>query len=112
MHPLEHVIYLSSVLIHWVVASHPIHVFFHMQWLTLGAVTSHAGFEGLMVGGKRRLALGSFHHQLHHRYFECNYGNTEMPWDLWFGSFHDGTPEATRRLRERLKTARRSARGS
>ena len=112
MHPVEHVLYMSSVLIHWVLPSHPIHVFFHMQWLTLGAVTSHSGFEGLLVRGKSRFALGSFHHQLHHRYFECNYGNTEMPWDKWFGSFHDGTPDATRRLRERLKTARRSARGS
>ena len=31
MHPIEHVIYLSSVLIHVVVASHPIHILFHMQ---------------------------------------------------------------------------------
>jgi len=39
--------------------------------------------------------VGSFHHQLHHRYFECNYGGPEMPWDNWLGSFHDGSPEAT-----------------
>lgn len=103
MHPIEHVLYLSSVLIHWIVASHPIHVLFHMQFLTLTAVTGHTGFESLLVKEKKKLTLGAFHHQLHHRYFECNYGNVEMPWDKWFGSFHDGTPEATRRMRERLR---------
>ncbi len=103
MHPVEHLIYMSSVLIHWVVASHPIHVLFHMQWLTIGAVTSHTGYESLLVKDKSALHLGFFHHQLHHRYYECNYGNSEMPWDKWFGSFHDGSPEATTKLREKLR---------
>jgi sterol desaturase/sphingolipid hydroxylase (fatty acid hydroxylase superfamily) len=31
---------------------------------------------------------------MHHRYFECNYGNLEVPWDKMFGSFHDGTDES------------------
>ena len=67
MHPLEHLIYLSRVLVHLVVASHPLHVLFHMQWNTLGAAVSHAGFESLTFRGKPHLMLGSFHHQLHHR---------------------------------------------
>jgi sterol desaturase/sphingolipid hydroxylase (fatty acid hydroxylase superfamily) len=100
MHPIEHVLYMSSVLIHWVVASHPIHVFFHMIWEAPGAAVTHTGFEGLDVKGKNRLALGSFYHQLHHRYFECNYGNDDMPWDKWFGTFHDGSPEAHARMQE------------
>ena len=103
MHPIEHTIYFSSVLIHLVVPSHPIHLFFHLFWATLAAVTSHTGFGGLLIKGKSRFALGSFHHQLHHRYFECNYGDTEMPLDEWFGSFHDGTPEATERIREKRR---------
>ena len=106
MHPVEHVIYLSSVLVHLVVASHPIHVLFHMQWNTLGAATSHAGFESLTFRGRPFLALGSFHHQLHHRHYDCNYGNPFMPWDRWFGTDHNGTPEAMesvkRRRREKL----------
>jgi sterol desaturase/sphingolipid hydroxylase (fatty acid hydroxylase superfamily) len=40
---------------------------------------------------------------LHHRYFECNYGTAEMPWDRWFGSFHDGSEAATKRIRARKK---------
>ena len=104
MHPVEHILYLSSGLIHWLVASHPIHFLFHMQVKALEAATSHTGFESVMVGGKSRLLLGDFFHHLHHRYFECNYGTLEMPWDRWFGSFHDGTQAATLRMRERRKT--------
>lgn len=53
--------------------------------------------------GENRLALGTFHHQMHHRYFGCNYGNLEVLWDRWFGSFHDGTEEAHARMKERRK---------
>lgn len=103
MHPVEHILYLSSGLIHWVVASHPIHFLFHMQVKALEAATSHTGFESIMGGGKSRLVLGDFFHHLHHRYFECNYGTLEMPWDRWFGSFHDGTQAATLRMRKRRR---------
>ena len=103
MHPIEHALFFSSVLIHWIVAAHPIHILFHMQHQALTAATSHTGFEGLLVKDKRRLALGTFHHQMHHRYFEVNYGNLEVPWDKWFGSFHDGTDEAHAALAERRK---------
>lgn len=103
MHPIEHVLYLSSVLVHFVLASHPIHVFFHMYWNTLGAATTHTGYEGMLIKDKNWVNLGAFHHQLHHRYFECNYGNQPMPWDKWFGTFHDGSPAATEMVRERRR---------
>ncbi|MGI9371184.1 MAG: sterol desaturase family protein [Hyphomicrobiales bacterium] len=103
MHPIEHVIFFSSVLIHWIVAAHPIHILFHMQHQALTAATSHTGFEGLLVRDENRLALGTFHHQMHHRYFECNYGNLEVPWDKWFGSFHDGTEESDEKIKERRR---------
>ena len=80
MHPLEHVLYFSSVLIHFLAASHPLHFFFHMHLEALNPIASHSGFDGLMVKKKKRLELGDFFHQLHHRYFECNYGTAEMPW--------------------------------
>ena len=47
--------------------------------------------------------MGDFFHQLHHRYFECNYGTVEMPWDRWFGSFHDGSQQGSEKTRERKK---------
>ncbi|MEM7059745.1 MAG: sterol desaturase family protein [Pseudomonadota bacterium] len=103
MHPIEHLLFFSSVLVHWLIASHPIHILFHMQHQALTAATSHTGFEALVVKDKDRLALGTFHHQMHHRYFECNYGNLEVPWDKWFGSFHDGTPESHAQMKERRR---------
>ncbi|SLN70198.1 Fatty acid hydroxylase superfamily protein [Falsiruegeria litorea R37] len=103
MHPVEHFIYLTTLCVHWVVASHPIHLYFHIVFQGPGAAMSHAGYEDLLIKDKRKLALGTFYHQLHHRYYECNYGNQEMPWDRWFGTFHDGSPEATAETRARKK---------
>lgn len=101
MHPLEHLLFFSSVLIHLIIPAHPLHILFHMQHQSLTAATSHTGFENLLIKDEKTLALGTFHHQLHHRYFEVNYGNLQMPWDKWFGSFHDGTPEAHERMKHR-----------
>lgn len=103
MHPVEHVLFFSSALIHFIVPASPVHILFHMQHQGLTAATSHTGFEGLLVKDRNRLALGTFHHQMHHRYFECNYGNLEVPWDKWFGSFHDGTQDAHARMKARRK---------
>ena len=100
MHPLEHLLFFSSVLIHLIIPAHPLHILFHMQHQSLTAATSHTGFENLLIKDEKTLALGTFH-QLHHRYFEVNYGNLQMPWDKWFGSFHDGTPEAHERMKHR-----------
>ena len=107
MHPVEHLLYLSSLLIHCVFPSHLILVYFHVIYLGPGAAMTHTGYEDLLVRDKRRLALGTFYHQLHHRYYECNYGNQEMPWDRWFGTFHDGSDDATQTTRTRKKTMQR-----
>ncbi len=101
MHPVEHVMFLSPVLIHLILPAHPLHVLFMMQHLSLRASSSHTGYEKLLMGDERQLALGTFHHQMHHRYFEVNYGNLEVPWDKWFGTFHDGTVEAHDLLKDR-----------
>jgi sterol desaturase/sphingolipid hydroxylase (fatty acid hydroxylase superfamily) len=113
MHPIEHLLYLSSVLIHILIASHPIHFIFQLQQKVLLAVTSHAGYEAVTTGEGSDVGLkvGDFFHQLHHRYFECNYGEPEVPCDKWFGTFHDGTEEATAETRARLKEKRRKAMG-
>jgi len=103
MHPIEHLLFFSSVLLHGIIAAHPIHILFHIQHQALTAATSHTGFEGVLVRDKNRLALGTFHHQMHHRYFECNYGNLEVPWDKWFGSFHDGTTVAHQKIEARRR---------
>jgi len=103
MHPVEHVIYLSTVLIHFVIPSTPLLIVFHLSYFTLSAATTHTGFQGIVHKGKLILPLGTFHHQLHHRYFTCNYGGLETPWDHWTGSFHDGTEESHERFLAKRK---------
>ena len=108
MHPVEHLFYFGSVLIHFAIASHPVHIIFHLAFYGLSAITTHTGFESVLFRNKKRLKLGMFHHQIHHRYFECNYGNLDVPWDILFGSWHDGTPDGKAKLSERLKARRRA----
>ena len=103
MHPVEHVLYISSVLVHFVIPSHPVILLLHLYSRCLGPAFSHAGFEKLQVGDTSIVTAADFHHQLHHRYFECNYGTTDAPWDKWFGTDHDGTDEATIRIRKQRK---------
>ena len=91
MHPIEHLMYFSSVMIHAVVPSSPVHVLFHLYVQGLNPAFSHSGYDGVMLGDKKHLETGDFFHQLHHRHINCNYGTIEMPWDRLFGTFHDGT---------------------
>ncbi len=90
MHPVEHVLYFSVVLIHWVVPSHPIHMLFNSQHTALTPASGHHGFEGPVLNGK--LPTGSYFHYLHHRYYICNFGEATVPLDKLFGTFHDGLP--------------------
>lgn len=95
MHPIEHLLYFSVVLIHWVVPSHPLHFLFNSQHTALTPAPGHTGFEGKL--GKF-LSFGSYFHYLHHRLFECNYGESTIPLDKWFGIFEDGSQTQTEKL--------------
>ena len=109
MHPIEHLLYYTCMLIHWVVASHPIHMMMNGQHATFAAIMGHGGFDELVVKeGVTITSAASYYHSLHHRYFECNYGEMGMPFDHWFGTSHDGTPEA----RARMLARRRAMHGS
>ena len=107
MHPVEHLLYFGTVVIHLFLPSHPLHLIFHLMFYAIYAVTTHTGFEGLWFRNQKRVHLGMFHHQMHHRYFEVNYGSLDVPWDKVFGSFHDGTPAGKEMMRERLRTRKR-----
>ena len=102
MHPAEGFLYLSVCLIHWIVPSHPFHFMFCLQHAGLGPAHGHHGFDGPLADGK--FPTGSYFHYLHHRYFECNYGEATLPFDKWFGTFRDGTPDgAGSKLKEEHK---------
>jgi sterol desaturase/sphingolipid hydroxylase (fatty acid hydroxylase superfamily) len=109
MHPVESLLYASAVLIHFVVPTHPVIFLVHIYIKMIGPSFSHAGFESVLAKDTRVINAGDFHHQLHHRFFECNYGTAEVPWDRWFGSFHDGTDAATERIKERRRRMARKA---
>ena len=106
MHPLEHVGLYSDALLYLFVASHPIHLQFNLMMHMLDGPVSHCGFDKLRLGNKAGVQVGDFMHQLHHRFFDCNYGTYETPWDKLFGSFHDGTPDGDRLIAERRKAMR------
>ncbi|MDA0340368.1 MAG: sterol desaturase family protein [Proteobacteria bacterium] len=112
MHPFEHVLYFSGILLHWIVLSHPLHAILHVQATGLTPALGHVGFDKYLLGGKHELTLGQrYFHYLHHKYFECNYGGDgTVPLDKWFGSLHDGTEEGHVLMKERRKQAHGSRR--
>ena len=103
MHPVESFFLMFDTMIFFLLAGHPIHVLFLLFHHVIGAPMSHAGFETLKLSKATKFGLGDFFHQLHHKFFDCNYGTWETPWDTWFGTFHDGTPEGDIEMRERRK---------
>ena len=103
MHPLEHVLLYSDLVLLLVVPSSPVHMLFALMHHTMGAPMSHTGYDAVRLPGRQRFELGDFHHQLHHRLIECNYGGLESPLDELIGAFHDGTPEGDEMVAERLR---------
>jgi sterol desaturase/sphingolipid hydroxylase (fatty acid hydroxylase superfamily) len=107
MHPVEHLLYFSAIAIHWIVPSHPIHAMYTSFHLMMAPVPGHTGFDRVEVGD-RSFATHCYAHYLHHKYFEVNYSDGALPLDAWFGSFHDGSPEADAAMKARRRSARAS----
>jgi sterol desaturase/sphingolipid hydroxylase (fatty acid hydroxylase superfamily) len=102
MHPVESIFYFSSVVLLWVVPAHPFHVLFLLQNMAFSASHGHAGFDRL-GDDEHGLNTEVYMHYLHHKYFEVNYGSLGLvPIDQWFGTDHDGTPEADARMNARM----------
>jgi len=109
MHPLEHVLYFSGVLLHWIIPSHPLHAIYHLQALAFLPAQGHLGFERLVINKRVSLATGDYVHYLHHKFFECNYCSELIPLDKLFGTFHDGSKEAEEAMYKRFRARRRGA---
>lgn len=92
MHPLEHLIYFTVFCLWWIVPVHPVVILLTGFFQGISPAISHSGFDQVVLGNKR-VTAGDLFHQLHHKYFEVNYGNTPTPLDKLFGSWHDGQPE-------------------
>ena len=105
MHPVEHLLYFSLPLVFLVIPGSPFIVTFSLVYLLLSPSPSHSGFDRLRVSASTTLPAGDYFHNLHHRYFDVNYGMLLVPLDKWFGTFHDGSSEAHERLRQRRRMA-------
>lgn len=110
MHPVESLLYFTGVLIHLVVPSHPLHSMFQLIHAGLSPAKSHVGFDRMYLDDEHAIDTDNYYHYLHHKYFEVNYGEKRIPLDEWFGTFHDGSPEADEDLTKRIK-AKKWARG-
>ena len=108
MHPIEHLLYFTGPLIFWIVPAHPIHAILIGHHAALSAAQGHVGFDEAVVKDNVKVPVASYFHQLHHRFFECNYGEPEFPFDYWFGTSHDGSPE----MREKMLARTRAMHGS
>lgn len=103
MHPVEQFVLMSDTLIFMVVASHPIHAIYSLVFHGLGAPLSHTGFDKIKFGDRLTFNFGDFYHQLHHRFFDSNFGTLDTPFDLNHDCFHDGTMEGHRRFMAKRK---------
>ena len=110
MHPVEHLLYFSDVLIHLVLPSHPLLMLYHLQVTGTGAVVGHIGFDKIEVGDTAADSH-AYAHQLHHKHFEVNYADGLMPFDRIFGTWHDGSQvgEALMDARYQRKKAKLNA---
>lgn len=87
MHPVEGFSYYTASFLPWLCFSscHP-YVFLLCHFdLAIGAWLGHDGFQ--------YPGSGNYFHQLHHQYFEINYGDTIVPLDWLFGTFGTKPPK-------------------
>ena len=105
MHPLEHILYFSLPFVFLVIPGSPFIVTFCGVYLMLSPSPSHSGFDRFVVSKGSTLHGGDYFHNLHHRYFEVNYGMLLLPLDKWFGTFHDGSQQAHEEMKDRRRSS-------
>ena len=108
MHPIEHIVLMADTLIYFILAAHPIHIIYNLLFHGLGAPTSHVGFERVKIGRWFYIHMGDFYHQIHHRFFDINFGSRGSPFDLWSDTYHDGTTASHKEFMQKRKVIRRA----
>lgn len=109
MHPVEHLLYFSTALLHVVIPSNPILAIYQLHFAGFGAVVGHIGFDRIELGKDKAFATHAYTHYLHHKYFEVNYGDALVPFDRWFGTWHDGTAEGDALMQARYEKRKAKA---
>ena len=106
MHPVEHLLYFSTVFWHFVIPSNPVVALYQIHFAGFGAVPGHIGFDKVELPGGRVMDTDDYMHYLHHKYFEVNYCGNIVPVDWLFGTHHDGSAEAHERMKARMRARR------
>lgn len=94
MHPVEATMYYSAALICVPFGCHPAIFLGCMIDCAVGAWLGHDGFQWP--------GSGDYFHQLHHAYFECNFGAMHVPIDKWLGTFAAGKTAHADKMAEKL----------
>jgi sterol desaturase/sphingolipid hydroxylase (fatty acid hydroxylase superfamily) len=103
-HPVESAFQFAPAFLYLLIPATPFLAMHHLNFVAFSSVVGHIGFDKIELGGDRAFDSHAFSHYLHHKHFEVNYcDNGVMPWDQWFGSFHDGTAEGDRLMAERYQ---------
>ncbi len=95
MDPIEHFLYFSSVLLHWIVPSSPFHAVFHLMHGAITPAMGHSGFHRLLTTDGKTIGSDAYFHYLHHKHFNVNFGVQEFPLDWWFNTYNDGSHESS-----------------
>lgn len=108
-HPFEAVIESGILLvIVFVMPAHPLAIFFFLLIMTLINVLGHLGYElypkKFLNHPIRRLNNTSVHHNMHHRFFNCNYGLYFNGWDRLMGTNHPEYTSTFEKISGRQKT--------
>ena len=106
MHPVELFLYLGMAFWHLIIPSNPILALYQLHRAGFGAIPGHIGFDKIEMGNESGLNTHAFIHYLHHKYFEVNYGDGLIPFDKWFGTFHDGSKEGEALMETRFEIKR------
>jgi sterol desaturase/sphingolipid hydroxylase (fatty acid hydroxylase superfamily) len=109
MHPVEHLLYFSTILWHVVIPSNPVLALYQLHFAGFGAIPGHVGFDKMEVTDTMAVDSHAYGHYLHHKYFEVNYGDGLVPLDKLFGTWHDGSPEGEARMNKRFQKRRARA---
>ncbi|MDQ6432862.1 sterol desaturase family protein [Mesorhizobium sp. LHD-90] len=111
MHPVEQFFYLGTMFWHLLIPSNPIIALYQLHVAGFGAIPGHVGFDKVEITDRTGFDSHAYIHHLHHKYFEVNYGDGLIPFDRWFGTFHDGSKDGERQMQERYqkKKARMNA---
>lgn len=103
MHPVEHLLYFSTILYHLILPSNPILALYQLHFAGFGAVPGHVGFDKVEITDGTAVDSHAYIHYLHHKYFEVNYGDGLIPLDKLFGTFHDGSKDGDAQMNARYQ---------